>query len=576
VINKNVPFTENETFQINDEPSRNPNQIAEAFNSYFVNIGPKLAESVSPSLVDPTSKISRNQNSIFMEPTDELEVTALVKLLKDGSAGCDDIAPKVIRSSIHAFSKPLTHILNLSISTGVVPKEMKTARVTPIFKSGDKELLSNYRPVSVLPCFSKILEKIVKKRLTAFIDNHQMLHPHQFGFRAGHSTSHALITLVNELTSALDKGNSCLGVFLDLSKAFDTVDHDILLQKLEKYGIRGIPLQWMRSYLNERSQCVKVLNVQSSFQQIVCGVPQGSVLGPLLFLLYVNDISDVCKDLCYVLFADDTNLFMSGKNLDVLYRSMNLSLDKVVLWLNSNKLSLNVKKTHYVLFTTKKRKDIPVNSLKLNGVEIERVEKTKFLGVVIDERLNWSFHINYIKKKISKNIGIIYKARNYFNDSTLLTLYYTFIFPYLCYCIEVWGSASIVQINSLLKLQKRVCRLMTHSNPREHALPLFKNLSILTVQDIHSFSIAVFVFKFCHDLLPSVFTNLFSTNSEFNSFITRYCDDFSVPLCHTAIAQKAMKFKGVISWNNLPYSIKCQQSFHSFKKKLKSHLLGQY
>jgi hypothetical protein len=575
VLNKNVLLNENDQFQINDEILKNPEQIAEAFNTYFVNVGPNLAQQIPLSSFDPTTNIVTNQYSIFIEPTDNQEVVSLVKMLKNSSAGWDEISPKVVRSSIESFITPLTHVLNRSIVSGIVPKELKIAKVIPIFKSGDKMSINNYRPVSVLPCFSKILEKIVHSRITKFIEKHKLLYKHQFGFRKNHNTAHAIITLVNEITSSLDKGESCLGVFLDLKKAFDTVDHNILLRKLEKYGIRGIPLKWLENYLAQRTQCVRILNRDSSFQYITCGVPQGSVLGPLLFLLYINDIDKVGNNLFSVLFADDTNLFMSCKNINVLYSSMNIVLDKVLVWLNSNKLSLNILKTHYMLFTTKKNTDIPSLSLQLNESEIERVQKTKFLGVMIDEKLQWSGHIDYIKKKISKNIGIIYKARNYFDCSTLVTLYYTFIYPYLTYCIEVWGSSSLARIGTLLKLQKRFCRIITFSNPITHSLPLFKSLHILTVSDIYLTSIALFMYRFHHNSLPLMFNNYFVINIP-SGIITRSIEEYKVPFCRLSIRQKTIVYQGPTLWNAFPIHLKSINSIHVFKKTLKHYYISKY
>ena len=363
---------------------------------------------------------------------------------------------------------------------------------------------------------------------------------------------------------------------MDLKKAFDTVDHAILLRKLEKYGFRGTPLKWVENYLNERTQCVKILNCESSFVNIVCGVPQGSVLGPLFFLLYVNDIDNVCTDLYSVLFADDTNLFISGKEIEPLYSSMNTALGKIVTWLQSNKLSLNVLKTHYMLFTLKKNKDISNLTLKLNGLNINRVEKTKFLGVIVDDKLNWNCHIEYIKKKVSKNAGIICKARNYFERSTLTTLYYTFIFPYLIYCIEVWGSASLVHINKLLKVQKRLCRVIASCEHRTPSMPLFKSLRILTIYDVHSFSVAVFMHRFSTNMLPNIFNSFFQLNSDNSFIITRQNNDLRLPFFRLSISQKTMKYKGVVLWNNLPNFITSVPSVSLFKKKLKCFYLDKY
>ena len=286
----------------------------------------------------------------------------------------------------------------LFIINGVVPNELKVAKVVPIYKSGDRRLINNYRPVSVLPSFSKILEKLMYNRISNFIHKHSLLNEYQFGFWQ----NQALIVLLDKITAALDKGDIVLGVFLDFSKAFDTVDHQILLNKMYKYGIRGIAFKWMESYLSNRRQFVLFKDVQTEYATVTCGVPQGSIMGPLLFLLYVNDIANVSTSLYLpILFADDTNVFLTGNNIDQMIEIMNGELNNVFLGLNSNKLSLNVKKTQFMVFSL--RKHIITNTdMCINNQIIDRVEHTMFLGVILDSHLRWSYHIQHVKIEIAK------------------------------------------------------------------------------------------------------------------------------------------------------------------------------
>ena len=235
--------------------------------------------------------------------------------MKDCSSGWDQILPRVVKSTYHNFKVPITHVMNLSIINGVVPTEIKVAKLVPIYKSGDRRLINNYRPVSVLPCYSNILGKLMYNRISNFIYKYSLLNEYQFGFSQKRSTNQALIVLLDKITAALDKGDSVLGVFLDFSKAFDTVDHHILLNKMYKYGIRGIVFEWMESYLSSRRQLVLFNYVKSEYANVTCGVPQGSIMGPLLFVLYVNDIANVSTSLLPILFADDTNVFLTGEIL---------------------------------------------------------------------------------------------------------------------------------------------------------------------------------------------------------------------------------------------------------------------
>ena len=253
--------------------------------------------------------------------------------------------------------EPLTYITNLSLIQGIFPDELKKAKIIPLYKSNDPMLFNNYRPISLLPLFSKVLERIMYNRIIKFINKHKILYKYQFGFRKDHSTYMALIILIDKITSALDNGNFTIAVLIDFRKAFDTVDHEILLHKLHHYGIRGIAHDWLKSYLCDRQQQVTYNGASSSYKNINCGVPQGSILGPLLFIIYINDLSTVSNILTSVLFADDTTLIDSDKNLSTLVERFNKELENVVNWLNANRLSLNIDKTNFMIFRPKNRND---------------------------------------------------------------------------------------------------------------------------------------------------------------------------------------------------------------------------
>ena len=257
---------------------------------------------------------------------------------------------------------------------------------------------------------------------------------------------------MTKISQAIDNNEYTAGVFLDLAKAFDTVNHEILLRKLDHYGIRGIVHDWFKNYLINRQQIVKYKLVKSDSMTIKCGVPQGSVLGPLLFLIYMNDISKCSKILSFILFADDTNLFYSHKNADVLIKTMNQELRKITSWLFVHKLSLNVKKTHFMIFKTKRKKLNQTLSIEINNQKIHKVKCTKFLGLYIDDELSWKYHIDQITTKISKMAGIMARARHYLSTQTI---YNTMVYPYLTYCSVIWSSTYPTRLKSLFTIQKK-------------------------------------------------------------------------------------------------------------------------
>ena len=492
MTNKNRSRVEKNGVEIN-----NPKEIAEEFNNFFVNIGSELAKKVPLGMSKPLDFLNDidYSESMFLAPTVTEEILDIISNLKNSSSsGVDNIPVKLIKLCKAELAPILAHINNQSLLDGIFPDSLKIAKVIPIFKSGNSDLVSNYRPISILSVFSKIFEKVMHSRLQKYIFDKAILHGSQFGFRSKLSTCMALLDLLDKLSSSIDNGEVTVGLFIDLAKAFDTVDHKILLNKLQHYGIRGIALKWFQSYLSNRKQCVTVNGQSSDFAIITCGVPQGSILGPTLFLLYINDLALVSKLFQIIMFADDTNLFVRGKSVEQIKNQINTELLIINEWFKTNRLSLNLDKTTYVIFGNKKFDDIKIY---FRDVEIKRQFETKFLGVILQANLKWNTHINIVLSKTSKCLGIMSKIRHLIPQHLTRMLYLTLVEPYINYCNIVWCSPDKTSnLEKILRVQKKYCRLMTFASFSAPSKPLFLELKLLNVYEIYKYQLAVYMYKF--------------------------------------------------------------------------------
>ena len=492
-------------------------------------------------------------NSAYLNYTDTIEIEKIIKSLKNGkSLGPNRIPTSILKYCVDILSEPLSKLINLSFDQGIFPELLKTAKVIPVFKKGDPLLCNNYRPISLLSIFSKILEKCFHKRIYSFLEKHQLIYKRQFGFRNKHSTLDALVNLIETTKLQLDEGNFVSTVFIDMQKAFDTVDHEILLSKLNFYGIRGCVNNWLRTFLCGRKQYVSLSNYQSELDIIKCGVPQGSTLGPLLFLIYLNDLNEIFTQVTANHFADDTYLTFANENTLVLERVMNEELKILVEWLKSNKLSLNENKTELIIFKppTENLTSDEV-SIKLNNHTLTPCKVVKYLGIVIDENLNWNAQIETLTTKLSQANGILSKLRHYIPLSLRISVYYSIFYPHILYGSLVWQYSTNTKLQKIYTLQKRCIRILTFSDFLEHTNPLFISLKLLKLCDVLQGEVLKYFFRLHMGQLPPIISTLFTYNNTVHNHCTRSSSSLHIPSFNTInYGKNSLRYKGASDWNN--------------------------
>ena len=560
--------------------------ICEQLNAYFINVGPSLSSQLpNYDNINPTKYIHRAFSKSFMfRSIHDYEVFDLIINLKS-SKSTIGTPVKCIKLACNHIYQALGKVYNQSLEQGIVPDILKLSKVTPIDKGGDISDAANFRPISTLSAFTQILEKLVYKQLINYIEKYSILCQFQFGFRKGRSTEQAIAEITDNLKKAIDNNLFTCGVFLDFAKAFDTVNHNILLTKMEKYGIRGLPLQWFTNYLTNRQQYVSMDGTESSKQKVVCGIPQGSSLGPLLFLIYINDIPNCSEKLSFRIFADDTNIFISSSNSIELETLVNQEILKVKEWCDINKLTINLKKTNYMIIKSSKKEmhnTFDIKILNNDGSSYSLIQKDhiKYLGVLIDDTISWKHHISFICSRISRNSGIFLKLRHYISLQQLKQLYYNLIYPYLSYAVISWGSAYTSHLKKIQVKQNHIIRVLffatLYGKSTESALPLMNLLDILTVENIFTLQLLKFSHQWHKKQLPSIFDEHLHYASDVHSYNTRYAakGNFYKARFRTSAGKKTTSALAVDCWRQLPTEMKNLSNF-KFSKKVKQYLLSK-
>lgn len=482
--------------------SENPTTSVNNVNDFFINVGRNLASKIlhnQPVYIDPYQNLSPSPvNSLVIPPVDETQVKSLIlNLRNDCAMGWDNISDKVLKLSCDTLSSVIAHIFNCAIDSGIFPRAFKRAIVHPIYKSGAKDDVSNYRPISVLSSLSKIFERILNKNLTNFMTKNNLIAKNQYGFRSCVSTEDAVIDFVNTLVNKIDNRLKCYGVFLDLTKAFDTVSIPKLVSKMELMGIRGVILNIFKDYLSDRSQCVKIDSFTSSEQFTCYGIPQGSILGPTLFQIYINDLCLLSLDNCDIFcYADDTALLIYDKDWTTAKKSAETSLEHVMKWLTLNLLTLNVTKTKVIQFLppkTSKSSSVPNNLIAhtcqiahgCNCRELDMVSTIKYLGVNIDEKLDWRMHTDAVCGRLRKLVYLFRELRYSADQKTASMVYCSLGESIITYCIPVWGGTFKTVMLQVERAQRAVLKVMSFRKRDYPTVQLYSDTQVLTVRQLY-------------------------------------------------------------------------------------------
>ena len=563
--------------KVNDTQSiSDPHNIAHRMNSHFVQKGPSLASKLPNSNRNILDSMGpRNQHKMTFRETTTVEVVNIGNDLNDKmSTGSDNIPSVLLKWCLHIIAPILAEIFNAFVKLGSYPDTLKIAKVTPLHKKGDKDVIDNFRSISILTQINKIFEKLIHRRLMSFMDEHKILSNCQFGFRKGHNTSHAINHVNEQVIKSLEKKKICAILFIDLKAAFDTIDHKLLTKKLEHYGIRDNILSLLTSYLYNRKQYIKSGDIESCVLLVLCGVPQGSVLGPLLFIIYINDMANCCA-LDSVLYADDAALLLADENIKKLKRAINHELKLLDEWLVSNKLTLNMAKTKYMLIsninmlTAKDRKKFKLTIRKYTLHELDHI---KYLGVFLDNKLTWGYHIDYLITKLSQVAGILYKVRDVLPMKSRIMVYNSLAGSYLNYGIVSWGSATLTRLNKLKALQNRLVRYITFSPPRTNVLHKYKSLKILTVEQLFFCETAKLVQHVHNGTSPLIFRDYFVTSSHSYNTRSRENSVYALPQPRTERGKRSCTYIGVNIWAKVPNDFKLL-SKKTFNYRLKHFII---
>ena len=549
------------------------NISAEDFNIYFKNV-PDL---ISSSFTGDCSLLWKGQESIYMFKFTDVERNDLIELLISLSdkTGMDILGfdRRLVRLAGEHIVDSLLCIINDSLSSGTFPDDWKLARVTPVYKNnGDVNIMSNYRPISVIGHIAKMVEQLVRSQLVSYLEEHAFISPDQSAYLKGHSTQTSLHRVIDDWLENINDNQTTGVCLLDISKCFDTISHHILLQKLSMYGIKNTELEWFSSYLGKCKQTVLCHNKLSSFVDITSGVPQGSVLGPFLFLLFINDISNFTTDGCVTnLFADDGMIYASGDSVSEVQLKLQNCLINISKWYRENRLKINSDKSKVMLVGSKAQlKSLNVDEFILNyeGMPLELVENAKYLGMSINSDISWDFHVQRLCQNMYYHLSLLRRLRRIFPKELLLQVYKSYVQPRLDYGITLYGCSTQKNIDLVQRVQNHAARLITgnfdYINCR--GIDLVKSLNLYNIRDRRDYFLTILMFKAIYGIAPTYLSDRIVMNFDVNGYDTRGSDmDLYLPTLRKEVYQNSFMYMGGKLWNDLPEFIQNSTNIDSFK-----------
>lgn len=551
-----------------NEITENKKEICNIFNKTYVSMGENMAKLIDRN---PQYKENnkRNDRSMFLFPTSVNEVRNTIMELKNKkSPGIDGIRAETLKQIVDYITEPITHIINLCFKNGECPSVFKVSVVKPIYKKGDKLEPTNYRPISLITNFTKIFEKILKTRINSFVNKFKLISTNQYGFREKKSTSDAIACLTQKIYLSVDQSKPSLGIFLDLAKAFDTVSHSMLIETLEIMGIRNLPLQLIQNYLTDRKQCVSIGNEKSVFRSITYGVPQGTILGPLLFILYINNLFQIDTCAQIISYADDTVVYYEDKTWNDLKTKVESDFVGIKKWLDYKLLSINFDKTFFISFTSYSPHLPNFNilniSVNMKKFDILQTDSIKYLGIYIDQHLRWDDHVNKLLQKLRGIIPLFRSLQGICSNEQLLIIYKALVESHLRYGILGWGGVLDKNLCKLEIIQKRILKIIFQKNVTYPSENLFSLSKVMDIRQIFFFALVMVQY--------SIQKNYISVN-RCHLYETRNLQSIKIPRMQKTVGQRCSYYLSPKMFNSLPLFIKKAENKNIFKQHCYKYVL---